>query len=133
MFFGDKECSDQSALLRSPLMPNRFLLFVQKRVEHGLLDVHFVCASVRVDEGISGALLELRVLFLQVVLGRVVAERHITCKRTHERERMAELSDDLWRQCCWWSQTAADDHVVIPIALLCFHVPGRTAAGVTRS
>src|ERR1700694_388509 len=66
-----------------PLMSNGFLLLVQECVEHGLLDVHFVRASVWIDEGIPGTLLELRVLFLQVVLGRVVAERHVACERTH--------------------------------------------------
>src|ERR1700730_6979974 len=66
-----------------PLMSNGFLLLVQECAEHGLLDVHFVRASVWIDEGIPGTLSELRVLFLQVVLGCVVAEQHVACERTH--------------------------------------------------
>src|SRR6266550_1080768 len=72
-----------SALLRSPLVLSGFLLLVQECVEHSLLDVHFVRAPVGVDEGIPGTLLELRVLFVQAVLGRVVAERHVARERTH--------------------------------------------------
>ena len=72
-----------SALLRSPLVLSGLLLLVQECVEYSLLDVHFVRAPVGVDEGIPGTLLELRVLFLQAVLGRVVAERHVARERTH--------------------------------------------------
>ena len=73
----------RSTITAPTLMSNGFLLLVQECVEHGLLDIHFVRASVWIDEGIPGTVLELRVLFLQVVLGWVVAERHVACERTH--------------------------------------------------
>jgi len=72
-----------SALLCSQLMPNSLLLLVQECVEHGFFNVHFVRAPVGVDERIPGTLLELRVLFLHVVLGGVVAKRHVACERPH--------------------------------------------------
>jgi hypothetical protein len=54
----------RSTITAPTLMSNGFLLLVQECVEHGLLDIHFVRASVWIDEGIPGTVLELRVLFL---------------------------------------------------------------------
>src|SRR5467141_2935889 len=68
VFSSYPHCCEESALFR-PLMPAGVLLLVQECVEHGLLNVHFVRAPIGVDEGIPDTLLELRVLFLQVVSG----------------------------------------------------------------
>jgi hypothetical protein len=61
-------------------------LLAQECVEHGLFDVDLVRAAVRVDEGVLGTILELRVLFFKIVLGRMIAKRHVASERTSGNE-----------------------------------------------
>src|ERR1700739_3504412 len=89
--------SREPAPRRFTLTASGLPLFVQECVEHGLLDVHFVLAPGGSMKGFTAPQFSSACLFRQVVLGSVVAERHVARERTHRRERTAQLSDHLRR------------------------------------
>src|SRR5262245_57447839 len=66
------------ALLRLPR-----LLFGERRLEHGFLDVRLEIAVRLVDERIGAAWLQLRVLLLHVVLRAMIAERNVAWQCPH--------------------------------------------------
>src|SRR2546426_12752175 len=70
------------------------LLLGENRVKHGFLDVRLELAACRVDEGISAAASELRILRLHVVLRRMISNLDITRQRADPFEGSIELISD---------------------------------------
>src|SRR6185369_4035360 len=67
------------------------------RAKQRFLDLGFLPAAVGVDEGVWRAGFHSRVLGSEVVLRRMIAERHIARQGAQQRERTVELALDVGR------------------------------------
>ena len=106
--------------------------FGLNRVEHRFLDVRLIEAASLVDEGIRTTLLDLRVLRLQLVLGRVIAEGHVARQGTHHFERAVEFANNFRCKSRGRAQAAAEDDIISFPAVLHLHRPGCAAPGMAR-
>src|SRR5215831_6073705 len=68
---------------RRTLWPGDLLLLGKDRLKHRLLNVRFQCATRGIDERVGASILQLRVFFLHVVLGAVIAELHVAGQPAH--------------------------------------------------
>src|SRR5262245_6730128 len=90
------------------------LLQLELRAEHGFLDLGLRPAVGGVEERVRRTRLQTRVLGRQVVLRRVVAERHIARQGPDDLEGACELALDLRRYGCGRAIAAGEHDVVAP-------------------